>query len=423
MKERKIKKLFSIVLLITLIVTMNNSQIGATISEEKENLNNLENNRDNVQTIIDKLDQEKRDIQTYINKLDAEVSGISIKLYQTEKKLSSTEKSIKKNQKKLKEAQDSIAVQYEDMKLRIQYMYENGNQEILELILNSENISDFLNKAEYIFEISEYDRKMLGKLKNTKQTIETTQNTLVEQKETLTVLMEEQKKKKRDVEMLVAAKQNEMNQYISKIAQNQEEIEKLNTKIGNKEKLIDEMEKIEAERKVAVNNQQNQNKVSNNKNSTNSNNNVSNNKSPSNAGGTNKGGNTISGFTWPLPGYHNLSSEFGWRDNPFGGSNEYHKGIDIPAPSGTTVVAAASGQVAWANYSTTAGNWIGIDHGNGIYTVYMHMSALLVSSGQKVRAGQTIGLVGTTGSSQGNHLHFSVRLNSVDVNPHTYVGS
>ena len=86
-------------------------------------------------------------------------------------------------------------------------------------------------------------------------------------------------------------------------------------------------------------------------------------------------------------------------------------------------MAAASGTVEWSNMNTTAGNWIGINHGNGVYTVYMHMSVRLVAEGTKVSQGQTIGLVGTTGSSTGNHLHFSVRKNGAYVSPWNYVGN
>ena len=136
----------------------------------------------------------------------------------------------------------------------------------------------------------------------------------------------------------------------------------------------------------------------------------------SNSGNSGSSG-TVSGggFTWPLPGHTTISSGYGYR------GSEFHKGIDIPASAGTTIVAAGSGTVEWANYSTTAGNWIGINHGNGVYSVYMHMSALLVSAGTKVSAGQSIGLVGNTGASQGNHLHFAVRKNGAYVNPWDYL--
>ncbi len=122
-------------------------------------------------------------------------------------------------------------------------------------------------------------------------------------------------------------------------------------------------------------------------------------------------------FVWPVPEYNTLSSDYG----DTAGRGKPHEGIDIPAPSGTKIIAASSGIVEWANYSTSAGNWIGINHGNGIYTIYMHQSKIKVKTGQKVEAGDVIGYVGTTGYSTGNHLHFSVKVNGKYVNPHDYV--
>ena len=110
------------------------------------------------------------------------------------------------------------------------------------------------------------------------------------------------------------------------------------------------------------------------------------------------------------------------RNNPFGGSGtEFHNGIDIPASTGTAVMAVSGGQVAWSSLSSSAGNWIGIDHGNGIYSVYMHMSSRLVKEGDYVTAGQTIGLVGSTGRSTAPHLHLSIRLNGSYVDQLDYV--
>lgn len=155
-KNRKMKHAVCYLLTVIFTTTSLALPINATVEDEKQNLSNLQNDKQNVQQIINNLEKDKSDIQTYINKLDTEVSSISTQLYKTEQNLSDVEKKIDKNEKKLKEAQDSIAVQYDDMKLRIQYMYENGDTEMINLILGSDSISDFLNKAEYISEISTY---------------------------------------------------------------------------------------------------------------------------------------------------------------------------------------------------------------------------------------------------------------------------
>lgn len=421
------KKLFMRLCSLGLIAAMAVATVGypayATIDDEKNKINDLQQEKSDVQSVIDGLQKDKSAIEENIKALDTELSNISSKLYDTQKNLSSVSKKIEKNNIKLEEAKKSINEQYASMKLRIQFMYENGNQEMLSLILSSESIGDFLNKAEYISELSSYDRKMLDKMQETKQTIETTQKTLNEQKKTLTALETKQKQQKSDVETLVTEKQNQISEYDSKIAKNQDALDELDTAIGNQQSVIDEMERIEAERKKkqaeeASRKAEEARKAAAASSSTSSGNSGS---SSSSGGSSSHSKPSSAGFIWPLPGYSSISSGFGGRSDPFTGQATYHSGIDIPAPSGTSIVAAASGQVAWANYSTTAGNWIGIDHGNGLYTVYMHMSALLVSAGQSVSQGQTIGLVGTTGSSTGNHLHFSVRLNGSYVSPLSYV--
>ena len=123
-------------------------------------------------------------------------------------------------------------------------------------------------------------------------------------------------------------------------------------------------------------------------------------------------------FTHPCPNYTYQSSYFGEvRDfDPIP-----HKGHDYAAPAGTPTYAAAAGRVTIAGWSYSAGNWVVIDHGNGLVTKYMHHSALSVTAGQYVEKGQQIGAVGTTGYSTGNHLHFQVELNGVAVNPDLYM--
>jgi murein DD-endopeptidase MepM/ murein hydrolase activator NlpD len=120
-------------------------------------------------------------------------------------------------------------------------------------------------------------------------------------------------------------------------------------------------------------------------------------------------------FAWPVTG--TITSPFGWRPNPFGGSPEFHQGLDIAAPTGTTVTAAAAGTVIMAQWYGGYGNYILIDHGGGFSTGYGHLSAIYVSNGQSVARGQAIGAVGSTGESTGPHLHFEVRINGKPVDP------
>jgi len=383
------KRTVSLILLAVVTVSSIGYPAYATIQDEKDALAELEQEKTDIQAIIDELDSEMASIEEKIEVLDGELTTVTEELYTTETELASVKKKIKKNKKKLKKAKKKIKKQYAAMKLRIQFMYENGDQQMIDLILNSDNVSDFLNQADYISELSTYDREQLDELKATKQTIEDTRAVLVAERDTLKTLKAEQETQQTELEALISAKQTELAEYDSRLAENEAAMDELDVEIGDKQELIAEMERIEEERRQ----QQSSSQVI----------------APN------------TGYMWPIPGFSYISSDYGYRSDPFSGAQSFHSGIDVPAPAGTPIVATNSGQVAWSNYSTTAGNWVGIDHGNGVYSVYMHMSSRMCSTGDYVTQGQTIGLVGTTGSSTGNHLHFSIRINGVYTSPWNYI--
>ena len=116
-----------------------------------------------------------------------------------------------------------------------------------------------------------------------------------------------------------------------------------------------------------------------------------------------------------------ITSRFGRRSSPGGVGSTNHKGLDIAAPAGTSIYAAAAGTVEFSGYKGSLGKLVIINHGNGVKTYYAHCSSLKVSSGQKVEAGTNIAAVGRTGTATGNHLHFEVRVNGTSVNPQKYL--
>jgi len=140
----------------------------------------------------------------------------------------------------------------------------------------------------------------------------------------------------------------------------------------------------------------------------------------------------VEGFYSPFPNMNwRISSPFGWRDNPFGiGGREFHDGIDIPKPIGTPIRAVADGYVILSQFSSSAGNWIRIDHGyipgiGHVVSEYMHNSRNLVTVTNprtRVSAGQVIAEVGSTGRSTGAHLHLNIVVNSQRVNPISFIG-
>lgn len=131
------------------------------------------------------------------------------------------------------------------------------------------------------------------------------------------------------------------------------------------------------------------------------------------AGSTGSGVLSAAGFIWPVNG--TVTSGYGWR------WGRLHEGVDIAAPSGTPIWAAAAGTVIYAGWLGGYGNLVVVDHGNGLATAYAHASAVLVSVGQSVGQGETVSLVGSTGNSSGPHLHFEVRVNGSAVDPLLYL--
>ena len=123
---------------------------------------------------------------------------------------------------------------------------------------------------------------------------------------------------------------------------------------------------------------------------------------------------------WPCPSCHTITSPFGWRYHPIYQTQKYHSGVDIGASYGATIVAADGGTIITAGTVSGYGNCVVINHGNGITTLYGHMSSIAVRVGQKVSKGQTIGYVGSTGNSTGPHLHWEVTVNGVRQNPLNY---
>ncbi|NOX35815.1 MAG: M23 family metallopeptidase [Deltaproteobacteria bacterium] len=121
----------------------------------------------------------------------------------------------------------------------------------------------------------------------------------------------------------------------------------------------------------------------------------------------------------PVDGW--ITSRFGYRISPFTGRKEFHSGLDIANKTGTKIIASANGRISYAGRKMYIGNLVVIDHGHGRVTKYGHMKKILVKSGQEVKRGDVIGLIGNTGRSTGPHVHYEVRINGTPVNPLRYI--
>lgn len=414
MKKKKIFGLACVILSGVLAFSVTQPLKATSIQEEKNKQKELENNIQNTEEILKELESLKNDTNAYIKAMDDKLNEITAYIDSLNEQIENKKLEIEQLCISIENQEQEINSQYEAMKKRIQFMYENGQTEYLELILNSGSISDFLNQAEYMSKITEYDRDMLNKMKETKKQIESTKQAVEEEQANLNALMASAENEKAGIEELVAAKSQLLKETNEKINNTQSEIDQMEGDLEASKEILRELEELERKRKEEEERKRKEEEERRKKaEQAGQQYTPPTDNSPKYTGGQ---------FLWPLPGYSTITSGFYFRTNPVTGQPENHSGIDIAAPNGTPIVAACGGTVAWAYQSRTAGNWIGIDHGNGLYTVYMHMSKFNVSEGAVVNAGDVIGFVGSTGQSTGFHLHFSVRLNGSYVNPNNYLG-
>lgn len=369
---------------------------ATSIQEAEQKQQQIENDLADSKGILENLQSLKSDADAYIRAMDEKLEEIASSINALEQQQAAKQQEIDATQQQLEQQQADIQEQYNAMKKRIQFMFENGNAYYMEMMFGTDNISDMLNKAEYISELETYDRNMLKKMEETQAQIEQSKEMLLHEQGELEQLEAQTKAEQDTVEALVADKQSELQSYESQIQDTQELIKQQEQELKEEQELVEQMKEIERQRAEAA-------------------------RRAAEAGNKTPVVYTGQGFAWPVAS-RTITSEFGYRTDPINGSTSYHSGIDIAAPSGTEIHAVADGEVAWSYYSTSAGNWIGIDHGNDVYSVYMHCSVSNVSAGDRVSQGDVIGLVGSTGRSTGPHLHLSIRVNGEYVDPHLYVG-
>lgn len=408
MRKKKIAILAAAAAL-TLGTVFSSYATSKAIEDAKKKVSSMEEEKKKVESALKELEGKKSDTAAYVKELDRNLSALAGELTKLEGDISQKEEQIEEAEVELETAKITENRQYEDMKLRIQYMYENGQTGLLESMMQSESIAELLNRAEYASQITSYDRKMLEEYRKTRQEVALKEEALKTEHQELLTLQDSTKAKQSSVKTLMASKEAELASYETKIASAQGEIDQYNADIKAQE---EHMARVEAEirrKEEEARKAEEARRAEEAK------------KNQSSAGGdsTVKKGNT--NFIWPCPASGRISSAFGDRSSPTEGASTNHKGIDIPAPSGSSIVAAADGKVVISTYSYSAGNYIMIDHGGGLTTVYMHCSQLLVKEGETVKQGQTIAKVGSTGYSTGPHLHFGVRSGGSYVNPSGYV--
>ena len=363
------------------------TKLDQEISEAKDQSEQAKNRVDKVKQDIKEMEKDKSNTLKYIKKLDKRMEKINESMIEYNLKIDTVNGDLEKTQKDLDAAQAVEDKQYDTMSLRIKYIYEHGRGSYLNLIFSSQDISQFLGRAEYVEKISAYDKRIYSEFLAGKRIIEKLKNEISANLMSLKGYKLEMMIEQDELEELKKSKKSRIKAFddnIKETAESKAMYEKAAAKAQA------EVEKLLAKKQAEI-------------------------------AASGDIGNTAGKLRWPLMIKGRLSSGFGPRKSPTPGASTFHKGIDIGAAQTTPIVAAASGKVITARYSATAGNFVMIAHSKSLSTAYMHCCKLAVSEGDKVKKGDVVGYVGSTGISTGPHLHFSVIKNGTYVNPLKYV--
>ena len=343
------------------------SQIRNNIKNKQQELNESRAKEKSLGDQVNSLEQQINSKQSDIDELEASISEAQAKLETLEEALAA--------------AEEKVNTQNENLNARLRNMYKNGSVGFIDVLMDSGSFSEFLNNLSLVEKVYTSDQDVLEELQKAydeidakKKEIETLQAELSESKAT----MEEQKSSLEADKASVEKKKSE-------IAADSAETQR-------------ELDKLEADAQALT-------------------------SSIRDSGSSSSSSKYNGGImAWPVPSCHTVSSGYGGRIHPTTGKYKFHGGLDIPGSYGSAIVAANSGKVIWAgNRGDSYGNYVIIDHGGGVSTLYGHSSKVLVSTGQRVSRGQRIANVGSTGRSTGPHCHFEVRINGSRVNPNPYV--
>lgn len=392
------------VLSVALALTLS---IGCAIPAQASSISETQKKGEELQSQKDSAEAEKAALTKQLNDLVEEMD-------KTTEDINTKQEEIDTKETELIQAQIDENNQYESMKKRIKYMYENGNTQFIEVLLESKSIGEFLNNAEYIAQISDYDRQMLKEFQQTVQDVDDQKTALEGEKTELESLQTQLESKQNEVTTLISEKSDLIGDLETAIGENAAKLQAL-------QEAAAEQARMQQEAAAAAN----RGNSSSSSSSSSSNSGSNSSSSGSNSGSSSSAGASItpSGngkLSNPCPSAY-ISSEFGGRTSPGGIGSTNHKGRDYAAASGSPIYASASGTVTTVSYNSARGNYVVVNHSNGLSTLYQHCSAIYVSAGQSVSAGQNIAAVGTTGASTGPHLHFEVWVNGTPVDPRLYL--
>lgn len=360
------------------------------VSEAKKEKKNLQSGLTDLQKLKKSLEAQKANLASYVKELDANLAQIEQNITDLNNKIAGKEEEITQKELELERALELEEYQKESMSASIRLIYETGNPSMVDLMLKAKSFADFLNKANYVEKVLSYGFQMLESYEDIRKYVELCKEELELERDILNETKAGVQQEQRTLEELVEQKRQDIISYESDIRNKDKVIKEYEAEIKAQEEEIKLLESLIAEEKKKLLESQRLKYD----------------------GGV---------FKFPLETYTRVSDEYGMRIHPILKVQQFHNGVDFASPKGTAIYAAYDGKVAAAAYSSNMGNYVMIDHGDGLFTIYMHASKLYVKKDQVVVKGEKIAAVGSTGRSTGNHLHFSVRLNGEYVSPWNYL--
>ncbi len=371
-----IKKIISVFIIFILFITANTSVYAANVSQ------------------IKKVEQKRKIIKEKINSLKKLERQETNKLTRNQQKLEKNQQALKKSQKQYTQHQDSIENLQKELDTclknynsqqnaaaeRIRHIYISKHTLILDLLISTNSISQFLDRIYYQNLIIQSDKSQM--------------NSLRAEARNIALLKQRMEKEKRELSRVIVNMNKENSNIKEMISQNKNMLEKIDKDKKAYEKSEREL-KRQSDKLASI---------------------IS--KSTKNSGVV-----VTKGFILPVNG--TVTSPFGWRVHPIFKSRIFHTGIDYGVPYGTPIKASNAGKVIYSGWYGGYGKVVIIDHGSctgaPTTTLYAHMSAPKVSTGDNVIRGQIIGLAGSTGYSTGPHVHFEVRINGKPQNPNNFL--
>lgn len=435
------------IMVLSLILSLIPAASAASSSEIRQQIQALEGQQAELEKQMEELQEQYEENESEIanlvakkNKTDQEIFLLHAQIDLINEQIAAYSLLIADKQDELDNAEarlDELNGLYRD---RIRTMEEEGSLSYWAVLFQANSFSDLLDRLNMIEEIAAADQRRLEELNEAAENVEQAQLELESEKTDLEGTKEELDNTYQELER----KQEEAKALLTELIERADELEELYRQAElDEEALLEQIAQKEAEYSDAKYREwlahmatattappETTQPAAGDGDNGDDNGGSTESTTPSETTApteatepeTESGGNAGSSTTWLVPcSYVKLTSPFGYRDAPTAGASTYHKGVDLAGPEGTPIYASRGGYVTIARYSSSAGYYVSINHGDGYSSIYMHMTTYVVSAGQTVSAGQLIGYMGSTGISTGSHLHFGISYNGTYVNPALYV--